>query len=121
MSRRALRRHSRGAPDVAACCWPDRCASTQGIQSPNGVNSWRQRPGELKHLFSYRTVLRQNEGRHIQGSCDRESYGPDKRSFPFFFFAKFSLRNMDLKNITQIATSCRLNQRSNHICLLGNL
>lgn len=86
MSRQALRRHSRVASDVAACCWPDRCARTQGIQSPNGVNSWRQQPGELKHLFSCRTILRQNEGRHIQGSHDRESYGPDKISFPFFFF-----------------------------------
>jgi hypothetical protein len=91
VAEQALRRHSRVAPDVAACCWPDRCASTQGIQSPNGVNSWRQQPGELKHLFSCRNVLRQSEGRHIQGSCDRESYGPDKRSFPFFFF--FLLQN----------------------------
>lgn len=52
------------APNVAAHFWADRCASTQGIQSPNGMNSWRQQPGELKHLFSCRGILKQSKARH---------------------------------------------------------
>lgn len=47
---------------------------------------------------------------------ERKGYFPDKR-----FFARFSLRHMDFKNITQIAMSCLSNQRSNHTCLLPNL
>lgn len=27
--------------DVTACCWADRCDTTQGIQSPYGMNIWR--------------------------------------------------------------------------------
>lgn len=27
---------------VTAGCWADRCDTTQGIQGPYGMNSWRQ-------------------------------------------------------------------------------
>ena len=72
---------------------------------------------ENKALVFRLKLLKQGEGRSIQGNCDRE-----KELWPWWeIFTKFSLRNMDFKNITHMALSCLLNQRSNHICLLWNL
>lgn len=37
--------------EVAARCWADRCDTTQGIQSPHGMNIWGQGLGGTSTRF----------------------------------------------------------------------